>query len=379
MKLKGLTLFLSAAVIAVCGPIFTITDLGSLGGSSAQAFGLSSNGIAAGAASTAFGYSHAFSSSGSGITDLTLNSAASNGIASGVNSSGRVVGTSFINGEAYATQWANGFAQTFLASGSYATAMNDAGQSTGMFTAPNGHGDAFINSNGTIKDLGDLAGGNWTSAYAINNSGDVAGYGETSTGALRAFIWSEATGYVVLGTLGGTNSYAMGINDSGQVAGSAQTASGYAHAFVSSNGVMQDLGTLGGKSSYAYGINNAAEVVGYSDVNGSSHAFLFKDGLILDLNTLIDLSAGWILTSAYAINGSGQIVGSGLLDGLEHAFRLDYAAGSAASNAQALASATPEPSTWMLFAVGLIGLTVKFASARPAKAYLVRARASRTA
>src|SRR5260370_5800748 len=172
--------------VTFAGPIYNITDLGSWGGGSAQALGLSSTGQAVGAATTIFDYTHAFSSSGSGITDLTP---ANEGIASGVNGAGQIVGTQFVGGQPFATTWTNGTAQVFGGAGSYGLAINEAGQMAGM----DGQGHAFRTMNGAVQDLGPLAGGAWSSAYAINNAGQIAGYGD-GAGGFRAFTWAPGPG-----------------------------------------------------------------------------------------------------------------------------------------------------------------------------------------
>jgi len=78
---------------------------------------------------------------------------------------------------------------------------------------------------------------------------------------------------------------------------------------------VKDLGTLGeslwGESS-AFGINGAGQVVGYSDTDsGARHAFLYQDGQMTDLNTLIPPDSGWRLSEAQDINDKGRIVGTG--------------------------------------------------------------------
>ena len=95
------------------------------------------------------------------------------------------------------------------------------------------------------------------------------------------------------------------------------------HAFIHDGNGMHDLGALAGGSSEAYSINNRGEVVGRSAVpSGGHHAFLFREGRMLDLNDLIPAGAGWVLTEAMDINNDGQIVGNGYLDGAVRAFLL---------------------------------------------------------
>lgn len=123
-----------------------------------------------------------------------------------------------------------------------------------------------------------------------------------------------------LGYIGGSR--AQAINNDGQIVGvliqSAGTLQG--HAFLWTPGtLMQDLGTLpGGSQSYAYGINDAGQVVGYSQktINGdiTTHAFLYANGQMVDVNDLLQLGSGWELGSATAINNAGQIVGTSVTD-----------------------------------------------------------------
>ena len=87
---------------------------------------------------------------------------------------------------------------------------------------------------------------------------------------------------------------------------------------------MQDIGTLGGTSSWAYGVNDHGQVVGESKVAGEIHAFLYLDGVMRDLNDLIDPTSKWRLNKAVAINNAGQIVGTGRNpSGQEHGFLLN--------------------------------------------------------
>ena len=79
---------------------------------------------------------------------------------------------------------------------------------------------------------------------------------------------------------------------------------------------MTDLGTLGGNNSYAWGINDAGQVVGWFDTAASTyhHAFITgPNGVgMTDLNALISLPGGVVLTEARGINNQGQVIAVGM-------------------------------------------------------------------
>ena len=135
-----------------------------------------------------------------------------------------------------------------------------------------------------------------------------------------------------LGTLpGGDFSRANDINSRGQIVGESSTAITSNHAFLFTDGVMIDLGVLPGVSnpfagSSANAINDRGQVVGYSSAsnNGPVHAFLFSNGLMRDLGTL-----GGIFTFgdsvAVDINEAGHVAGYASEPGslTSHAFLFD--------------------------------------------------------
>ncbi len=226
---------------------------------------------------------------------------------------------------------------------SYGSSINASGQVAGSSSlsssSPNYTGGmhAFLYSNGVMQDLGTL-GGIASYGSGINASGQVTGTSETNIRTLSTFATRHAFLYSNgvmqnLRTLGGTNSEGYDINDSGQVTGYSELFGSFeAHAFLYSNGAIQDLGTLGG-SSYGYAINNSGQVIGASYTGpavGIYHAFLYSNGMMQDLGTL-----GGMLSSASDINASGKVVGSSLtsssgqqttLYGNGHAFLYDNGA-----------------------------------------------------
>lgn len=194
--------------------------------------------------------------------------------------------------------------------------INQSGEVTGWADTSTGARRAFLFSNGTMRDLGTLAGGRgWSSADGVNQSGQVTGWSDTSDNS-HAFLFRNGT-MQDLGTLpGGIGSYGRGINDSGQVTGEAYL--GSSHAFLFSHGTMRDLGTLpGGTFSSGVAINQSGQVTGVSGTSDAHHAFLFSNGTMQDLGTL----PGGRFSDGRGINQSGQVTGSASTsDGNSHAF-----------------------------------------------------------
>jgi probable HAF family extracellular repeat protein len=166
---------------------------------------------------------------------------------------------------------------------------------------------AFLWENGVMQDLG-IPG----SANAINDLGQIVGTHTTFPEPNRAFFWENG----IIQDLGLGS--ASDINELSQVIGNTSCGNDFC-AFLWENGVRQELGMFS-----AAAINNQGQIVGSS--NGGfldSFALLWDDGMLTDLNTLIDPDLGWLLSSASSINEKGQIVGNGINpDGERRAFLL---------------------------------------------------------
>ena len=83
---------------------------------------------------------------------------------------------------------------------------------------------------------------------------------------------------------------------------------------------MTDLGTVAGQfRSTAYSINSKSQVVG----DANDNAWLWENGSIVDLNTLVPPGTNLHVAVGAAINDRGEIVATGLLqNGNEHAVLL---------------------------------------------------------
>ena len=160
--------------------------------------------------------------------------------------------------------------------GEVAGISGDCGDAVGAFSARH----ALLWLNGRPIKLPTLGGQGWNTPMAINNAGAVAGFsdlpGDVSGGVLtpnfQAFLWTFERGIVNLGTLpGDALSEATGINDFGQIVGTSFDASGSPRVFLWENGQIYDLNTLVQANAplyllYSGDINDRGEITGQACV-----------------------------------------------------------------------------------------------------------------
>jgi probable HAF family extracellular repeat protein len=323
---------------------YTIIDLGTLGGTFSQAFGINNKGSVVGLATLPGDTTaHAFMWRKGMITDL-----------------GTLAGT-----------------DTLPASGAYS--INDNGEAVGFSEtaepdAQNTCGHSLVClpavwRDGAITALPTLGGTNGT-ASAINNRDQVVGTAQTDetdptcqvpvdkpalwekgevralstdpflngiVGAgpgpagnndkgqvvgvvhpcdfseVRALLW-ENRKVINMGTIEGLalqNTPApIAINNRGQATGTYTTNAGINRAFVWQDRAFTDLGTLpGGVSAEGGGINDAGQIVGQTCSTSSCTVFLWQDGVMTDLNAVVPADASLYPFVAAGINSLGEIVG----------------------------------------------------------------------
>ena len=199
---------------------------------------------------------------------------------------------------------------------------------------------------GEIRELHPLPGDTVGVALGINDDGQAVGSSGSCANTVippfaagfHAVLWDKDGSAHDLGNLGGTGNpdllaignIANAINNRGQVAGvSAMSGNTTTHAFLwtRERGKMLDLGTLSGDvNSAALGINDRGDVVGASlgaagPIHGNPRAFLWRNGMMTDLNDLIPANSPLHLLTAFGINDAGEIVGFGVTNtGDLHAF-----------------------------------------------------------
>jgi probable HAF family extracellular repeat protein len=186
--------------------------------------------------------------------------------------------------------------------------------------------DAFLYEKGTMTDIPNGFGGTVVNPLGANNRGELIGNASFPDEVTsHPFLWSKGK-WIDLGTFGGPFGDANWINDAGAITGSAGTPDFAAHGFFWKKGVLTDIGTVDGDDcSIGVNINSANQIVGLSFAcNGdASHAFLWENGNIVDLNSLISQGSDLQLEFAGNINDRGEISGLGVLpNGDTHAFVL---------------------------------------------------------
>ncbi len=314
-------------------PQYTVTDLGTSGGTSSEAHGINASGQVVG--DRYFPGSNPFAVLWTGTTPTNLGP-----VGYGINASAQIAGFNPNGGSnARAVRVTGGGAEDLGTTDGIASqgfAINDSGQVAGYSFNAAGNRHAVRWTGTTPTDLGTL-GGRLSFGYGINESGQVAGSAQASfsNSSLQAARWTGTT-VEALGSLG-AESVGYSINSSGQVAGSS---GGYAVRWTGTT--PTNLGVLGA----AYGINAFGDVTGMA----GSAAFLYDGEATYDLFTLVLPGSGvtslTIQQYGNSINDSGQIAATGLIGGQTHALRLDPVA-------------APEPSSAILLigSLSLLGLS----------------------
>lgn len=354
---------LSAPAAAQSPAKYVLTDLGTLGGVNSSANDINNLGQVTGTSATTSGPSHAYRTAPNSVIkpadDLgTLGGSTSTG--ERINDSGQVAGSSSngTNTHAFRSSANNlvialtdlgTFDGTF---NSFGSGIDSLGRVTGSAHVANSAACFFVFSNSafrttaggtmaTADNLGTLLPNNCRSAqgWAINDLGVVVGDSATqlTTGIPNhAFRAAPGSAMVDIHPAGAyDSSIAVDVNSAGQIVGTVSIGPAFSptaqHCYRTTPGQSiqlpaDSLGNLGAAFCSARGINADGDVVGSSSTGSQIHAFIYTDGTMSDLNSLIGPTTV-VLTQATGINDSGQISAggwtNGYLGGVLHSFRLD--------------------------------------------------------
>jgi probable HAF family extracellular repeat protein len=176
-----------------------------------------------------------------------------------------------------------------------------------------------------MKDLGTLGGTTTASVNGLNERGEVVGGSYLPEDqVIQPFLWDGRTliNLVAPPFLNTVNGEAAWINENGEVVGLAGTpgvpgpCSPAPHAFLWRKGVITDLGSLAGfEFSGATFINSKSQIVGaaFSCESAPSAAFLWENGSMVDLNTLVPANSPLHLFTASFIDDRERIGAFGAL------------------------------------------------------------------
>jgi uncharacterized membrane protein len=256
-----------------------------------------------------------------GMVDMTpVLSGTTSGYATGVNSSGQIVGYDS----------AGGFAYTI---GGTATSLSLPSGAGGLF------GTGTVNSSGgaiatyfvgiwptPIPVICYVGGGTNTSigsgvtlgssgifGIAINDNGWAAGYGQLVSGTTQDAQGYNGSTWTDLGNFG-ANSHAQAIDANGDIVGFSSNGTDvlpfYAPRSGTGWGAMVNLGLSDGNTtSRACGINDNGLIVGSE--NSTAYVWSTTPGSGVALSTLVNNLGGWTLIRATAVDDAGHIVGLG--------------------------------------------------------------------
>jgi len=345
---------------------YSVTDLGTLGGSYSLAYGLNNAGVVSGGAATPsqqdfVSQTGFLSSRGQMINVGTLGGPACPSCSSEAGGP-NAAGLSPVISETAAMD-ING--EDFCGFGTHLQCLG------------------AIYNNGTLTPLAPLAGGNNSQAYWTNQRGETVGFSETGAydgncampsqlyrfsavkwspdgtphplrpfqddtvsfalginnvgqavgvsglcsdttfppnntpGGPHAVFWDSDGTPVLVPDLPGAvgNNVAGGINNRGDVVGTQVTSDGNIHAYLwSKTDGIRDImfpNAFVTVTPCCHSINDSREATGFAFDENGPQAFVWKDGNFTDLNTVLPADTPWYIFNTASINDVGQIAASG--------------------------------------------------------------------
>ncbi len=232
--------------------------------------------------------------------------------ATGVNNSGRVVGTYYgadglrhgyvFDGATYTTVDFPGALHTFL------FGIDPFNRTVGSYSLASGSGPwhSMIADGGTFTSF-DFP-NKESDARAINGAGRIVGIYNSGAG-------TADTGYMKVGNIftnvsvpAAQHTYAFGINDAGKVSGSHVGADGLLHGFLKTGSTFGIINFPTATQTFIGGINNADAMVGWSQRGVNAPSGFLMTGLRLRAFD-VDLP-GAAGGQPQALNDGGQVAGN---------------------------------------------------------------------
>ncbi len=341
---------------------YKVVDLGTLGGENSQANGVSNMGSVAGVSEDSQGRIRGFLWKNGRMKDVgTLGG--THAIAYGVNDNDQTFGLSLLSGDetlhGFVTE--NGRIRDIGHLGldlSFASGINNSGVVIGTAFTPDGEPKAVLWQGGKLKPAIKIKDFPFTVGLGINDSGAMAVTGFDDAGSVEGFLVQNGRVQKLPSAIQGGGAFAAAINQDNLVGGESFKEKGDSFVCTATlwkNGRAQGLPLLEGyPCTVLNALNAKGEAVGMAytpseedcgednalrlpctlnspspdDIrnklfkiatlsggipdlraqkSGIPHAFLYRNGKTLDLNSLIPNDSGWLLAAASGINNRGDI------------------------------------------------------------------------
>lgn len=268
----------------------------------------------------------------------------------GINNSGEMVGGYGTTSSGLGFGWADSggnFSQIIVPGTNYtlASGVNSSGTIAGSSYIGGAPWNGFVDSNGVYTKIDSTqTGAVSTLVNGINNAGALVGeitYNSTLSGPHTGFLDVGGV-FTTIQPLGAISSDAEGINKSGEIVGGFTDSSGVSYGFLYAGGKYTTIDVPGSSSTNAVGINNAGEIVGSATFGSTTDGFLFTGTSYITFSSPVSGYADFFLDG---INSLGQVVGYAGSPGISVAILGDPI------------SATPENGSLVLFGTAIIALT----------------------
>lgn len=278
-------------------------------------------------------------------------------VAQSLNDDGKIAGTVFDEndvGHPFVWDKENGanLVSDLIGCGSSSTMLthiNVRGQLLGNVIGPDRKRHPFFWSQPTGMVRFSTPGSPYFQVCDLNNKGQVVGNLALEPDVIQPKVWSEKSGMEDFRIQDGMKGWVASINDEGVVFGGVMTPDRQRHFFEwTADAGLTIIGTMeDATEAVLVDVNTHGEAVGgwrvgfgrpappWWQMKGLEYlekwfgleirerwAIYLEDGVLYDLNNLIDPNSGWLLLEAMAINDQGQVTGLGTKDGEDHVFLL---------------------------------------------------------